>query len=271
MAQELRLQAESFKLRLDQALAAAQKVEAYTETQPEIGHRVWAHPKTREEDAKSLQARLNDANSSLTKSLTQEHQDKVIALLGQNDQEIRMLTAELTNTQSKIEIPSKARNKAVKEITNKTEKTTNFKKTPGVVTGLKSGSRLSGSQKEPIAPTARKGSRGVPDSYASQSEINHGAKGNEQGNQALTKDPDALLVEATLVEPKENERLIRELRRKLAKQTRVLDYKLKEMKTKMTQVEMTTSLKEALEEKYQIKSLRWSIELVKLKNEHRIL
>lgn len=271
MAQELRLQAESFKLRLDQALAAAQKVEAYTETQPEIGHRVWARPKTREEEVKSLQACLNDANSSLTKSLTQEHQDKVIALLGQNDQEIRRLTAELTNTQSKIEIPSKARNKAVKEITNKTEKTTNFKKTPGVVTGLKSGCRLSGCQKEPIAPTARKGSRGVPDSYASQSEINHGAKGSEQGNQALTKDPDALLVEATLVEPKENERLIRELRRKLAKQTRVSDYKLKELKTKMTQVEMTTSLKEALEEKYQIKSLRWSIELVKLKNEHRIL
>lgn len=38
----------------------------------------------------------------------------------------------------------------------------------------------------------------------------------------------------------------------------------------MTQVKMTTSLKEALEEKYQIKSLRWSIELVELKNEHRI-
>lgn len=71
-------------------------------------------------------------------------------------------------------------------------------------------------------------------------------------NKALNMNPDALLVEATLVKPRENERLVRELRRKLAKQARVSDYKLKELKMKMTQVEMTTSLKEALEEKCQI-------------------
>lgn len=72
------------------------------------------------------------------------------------------------------------------------------------------------------------------------------------GNKALTKNPDALRVEATLVKPRENERLVRELRRKLAKQARASDYKLKELKTKMIQVEMTTSLKEASEGKYQI-------------------
>lgn len=68
--------------------------------------------------------------------------------------------------------------------------------------------------------------------------MNKGPKEAEGENQALTQNPkstnassvDARSLEATLPKSRENSRLVRELRRKLAKQARDSGSKLKELK-----------------------------------------
>lgn len=274
MAKKLQQHVESFKRHLDEALAAAQKAEAYAETQVELGHRVWDSLKSKTEEVEFLQDRLDAANESLTKGLAQEHQNKANALL---HQEVKRLTAELTNAQPNIEDARKARNDAVEEIADKAEEIKKLKERLDVVTAFNRDLEAAGVKKDQKLEQQGNVPRGSHNPPEFSQKLNQVPKEADGESQAITQNPkstntsnlDDRLFEKTLAKSGENERLVRELRRKLAKQVRDSDSKLKELKTKMT-----SSLKEAMEEKdkmvQKLAMEQNSEELMKLKNEHRV-
>lgn len=279
MAQKLQQQVESFKPHFDKALAAAQKAENHANDQAQLGHRVWAEFKTKQEELDILQGRLNDINTSLTKGLAQEQEDAAITILNQKDHEIDRLTAELTQSHSKVVVANKARDDAVKLVADKAAETKKLEENLDEVRGHNRDLEATGAEKDQkLQKTVQQlekvleTNRTAP--HASQ-QVTKGPSGESQAPNRKSKstnasNEDARLLEATLAKCREQERLVRDLRRKLAKLARDSDSQLKNVKTKMS-----SSLTEAMEEKervvQQLATSQDSEELTKLKTEHRIL
>lgn len=146
-----------------------------------------------------------------------------------------------------------------------------------VVMGVNRGLRSAGVEKDQKIHQLEKILEGVRNLPEANQEVTKGTNESDGGSQSLTPEPnltnasnvDIHLLDALIAKSRHNERLVRELGRKLANQEKESDIKLRELKTKMT-----ASLKEVLKEKKEaVRKLtikQNQEELVQLKNEHRI-
>lgn len=279
MAQKLQQQVESFKPHFDEALAAAQKAEKHADNQAQLGHRVWAELKTKREEVDVLQGRLNGVNASLTKGLAQEQEDAAMMVLNQKDHEIDMLTAELTRSHSKVQDANKARDNAVKQVVDKAAEVKKLEENLDEVRRHNGDLEATGAEKDQkLQKTIQQLDKVLETNQTAAQANQQASKGSNGESQAPTwkskstsaSNEDARLLEATLAKCREQERLVRDLRRKLAKLARDSDSQLKAVKTKMS-----SHLTEAMEEKgravQQLATSQDSEQLTKLKTEHRIL
>lgn len=279
MAQKLQQQVESFKPHFDKALAAAQKAEEHADNQAQLGHRVWVELNTKQEEINILQGRLDNVSASLTKGLAQEQEDAVITVLNQKNHEIDRLTAELTRSRSKVEDANKARDDAVKEVADKAEEVKKLEETLDKVRGHNRDLETAGIEKDQkLQKTVQQLEKVLETNQTAPQASQQVTKGPNGESQVWTRksrstnasNEDARLLEATLAKCREQERLVRDLRRKLAKLARDSDSQLKNVKTKMS-----SRLTEAMEEKeravQQLATSQDSEQRTKLKTEHRIL
>ncbi len=279
MAQKLQQQVESFKPHFDEALEAVQKAEKHADDQAQLGHRVWADLETKQREANILQSRLNDVNASLAKGLAQEQEDAVITVVNQKDREIDRLTAELAQSRSKVEDANKARDHAVNQLADKADEVKKLEEKLDEIRGLNRDLNTAGAEKDQkLQKTIQQLEKVLEKNRTAPQASQQVTKGPNGESQAPTRksksanasNEDARLLEATLAKCREQERLVRDLRRKLAKLARDSDSQLKDVKTKMS-----SRLKEAMEEKekavQQLATSQDSGQLTKLKTEHRIL
>lgn len=280
MVQILQQQRESFKPQFDEAMAAVQKAEEHANDQAQLGHRVWADLETKQKEVNILQSRLNDVNASLAKGLAQEQEDAVIAVVKQKDREIDRLTAELAQSRSKVEDANKARDDAVKQFADKADEVNKLEEKLGEVRGLNRDLIATGAGKDQKLQktiqqleklletnrTAPQASQPVTKGPGPNGESQAPTRKSKSTN---ASNEDARLLESTLAKCREQERLVRDLRRKLAKLARDSDSQLKDVNTKMS-----LRLKEAMEETekvvQQLATSQDSVELTQLKKEHRI-
>lgn len=278
MAQQLHEQNESNKPHFEEVFAALQKAEKHANDQTQLGHRVWADLETKQKEVNILQSRLNDVNASLANGLAQEQENAVIMVVNQKDREIDRLAAELAQSRSKVEEASKARDDAGKQLADKADEVKQLEEKLDEVRGLNRDLNTAGAEKDrKLQKTIQQlekvleTNRSAP--QASQ-QVTKGPNGESQAPTRKSKstkasDENARLLESTLAKCREQERLVRDLRRKLAKLTRDSDSQLKDVKTKMS-----LRLKEAMEEKervvQQLATSEDSGQLTKLKKEHRI-
>lgn len=278
MAQKLQQQVESFKPHFDKALAAAQKAEEHADNQAQLGHRVWVELNTKQEEINILQGRLDNVSASLTKGLAQEQEDAVITVLNQKNHEIDRLTAELTRSRSKVEDANKARDDAVKEVADKAEEVKKLEETLDEVRGHNRDLETAGIEKDQkLQKTVQQLEKVLKTNQTAPQASQQVTKGPNGESQVRTRksrstnasNEDARLFEATLAKCREQERLVRDLRRKLAKLARDSDSQLKNVKTKMS-----LRLTEAMEKERAVQQLATSQDSeqrTKLKTEHRIL
>lgn len=278
MAQKLQQQAESFNPHFDMALKAAQKAEKHADDQAQLGHHVWANLETKQEEVNILQSRLNDANACLAKGLAQEQEAAAITVFNQKDREIDRLTAELAQSISRVEDVNKARNDAVKQLADKADE---VKKLEGRLDEVRRFNRdlnTAGAEKDQkLQKTIQQLEKVLETNKTAPQASQQVTKGPKGESQAPTRkfkstnasNEDVRLLEATLAKCREQERLVRDLRRKLAKLARESDSQLKDVKAKMS-----LHLKEAMEEKenvvQRLAASQDSEQLTKLKTEHRI-
>lgn len=279
MAQKLQQLVESFKPHFDEALAAVQKAEKHADDQAQLGHRVWADLETKQQEVNILQGRLNDVNASLAKGLAQEQEDAVITVVNQKDREIDRLTAELAQSRSRVEDANKARDDAVKQLADKADEVKKLEEKLDEVRELNRDLNAAGAEKDQkLQRTIQQLEKVLETNRTAPQASQQVTKGPNGECQAPTRkskstnasNEDARLLEATLAKCREQERLVRDLRRKLAKLARDSDSQLKDVKTKMS-----SRLAEAMEEKekavQQLATSQDSGQLTKLKTEHRIL
>lgn len=278
MAQKLQQQVESFKPHFDKALAAAQKAEEHADNQAQLCHRVWVELNTKQEEINILQGRLDNVSASLTKGLAQEQEDAVITVLNQKNHEIDRLTAELTRSRSKVEDANKARDDAVKEVADKAEEVKKLEETLDEVRGHNRDLETAGIEKDQkLQKTVQQLEKVLETNQTAPQASQQVTKGPNGESQVRTRksrstnasNEDARLFEATLAKCREQERLVRDLRRKLAKLARDSDSQLKNVKTKMS-----LRLTEAMEKERAVQQLATSQDSeqhTKLKTEHRIL
>lgn len=275
MAQKLQQHVESFKLHFDKVV---QEAKNHAEDQAQLGHRVWAELQTKQNEVHILQGRLDNITASLTKGLAQEQEDVVARVFNQKDQEIDRLTAELTGSRSKVEDANKARDDAFKQVADKAEE---VKKLEGNLDEVRGHNR-------DLEKTGVEMDQKLQKTLKQLDKVLETNQTAPQASQQVTKEPDgesqaptrkskstnasnedARLLEATLAKCREQERLVRDLRRKLAKLARESDSQLKDVKTKMI-----SRLTEAMEEReravQQLATSQDSEQLTKLKTEHRI-
>lgn len=160
---------------------------------------------------------------------------------------------------------------------NHAEEIKNPDKSLEVVMGVNRGLRSAGVEKDQKIHQLEKILEGVRNLPEANQEVTKRTNESDGGSQGLTPEPnltnasnvDTHLLDALIAKSRHNERLVRELGRKLANQEKESDIKLRELKTKMT-----ASLKEVLKEKKEAVrklTIKQNLEeLVQLKNEHRI-
>lgn len=280
MAQQLQQQFDSFKPQIDEATAAVQKAEKHANDQAQLGHRVWADLETKQQEVNILQSRLNDVNASLTKGLAQEQEDAMITVVNQKDREIDRLTAELAQSRFKVEDANKARDEAVKQLADNADEIKKLAEELGEVRGLNGDLIATGAEKDQkLQETIQQLEKVLETNRTAPQASQQVIKGPNGESQAPTRkskstnasNEDARLLESTLAKCREQERLIRDLRRKLAKQERDSGSQIKDVKTKMG-----LRLKEAMEEREKVAqqlalaTSQDSGQLTKLKKEHRI-
>lgn len=282
MTQKLQQQVDSFKPHFDEALAAVQRAEAHADYQAQLGHRVWADLEIKQKEVNILQSRLNEVDASLAKGLAQEQEEAVITVVCQKDREIDRLTAELAQFRSKVEDANKARDDAVKQLVDKADEVKTLEEKLDEVRGLNRDLNIAGAEKDQKLQKTTEQLEKVLETnrtapQASQ-QLTKGPNGESQvptwkSKSTNASNEDARLLEATLAKCREKERLVRDLRRKLAKVARDSDSQLKDVKTKMNL--RLQEVKEAMEEMekafQQLASSQDSRELTKLMTEHRIL
>lgn len=282
MTQKLQQQVESFKPHFDEALAAVQRAEAHANDQAQLGHRVWADLEIKQKEVDILQSRLNEVNASSAKDLAQEQEEAVITVVNQKDREIDRLTAELTQSRSKVEDANKARDDAVKQLVDKADEVKKLEEQLDEVRGLNRDLNIADAEKDQKLQKTTQQLKKVLETNRStpqaSQQVTKGPNGESQGPTRKSKstnvsNEDARLLEATLAKCREQERLVRGLRRKLAKVARESDSQLKGVKTKMSL--RLKEVMEAMEEKekvvQQLASSQDSEQLTKLNTEHRIL
>ena len=275
MTQKLQQHVESFKPHFDKAV---QEAKNHADDQAQLGHRVWAELQTKKNEVHILQGRLDNINASLTKG-AQEQEDVVARVLTQKDHEIDRLTAELTRSRSKVEDANKARDDAVKQVADKAEEVKKLEGNLDEVRGHNRYLETTGVEMDQkLQKTIKQLDKVLQTNQTAPQASQQVTKEPNGESQAPTRKPksknasneDARLLEATLAKCREQERLVRDLRRKLAKLARDSDSQLKDMKTKMS-----SRLMEAMEEKeraaQQLATSQDSEQLTKLKTEHRIL
>lgn len=275
MTQKLQHHVESLKRHFDKA---AQEAKNHADDQAQLGHRVWADLQTKQNEVHILQGRLDNINASLIEG-AQEQEGVAARALTQKDHEIDRLKAELTRSRSIVEDANKARDDAIKQVADKAEE---VKKLEGSLDEVRGHNR-------DLETTGVEMDQKLQKTIKQLNEVLQTNQTSPQASQQVTKEPngesqaptrksqsknasneDARLLEATLAKCREQERLVRDLRRKLAKLARDSNSQLKDMKTKMS-----SRLMEAMEEKeraaQQLATLHDSKDLTKLKTEHRIL
>lgn len=275
MTQKLQQHVENFKPHFDKAV---QEAKNHADDQAQLGHRVWAELQTKQNEVHILQGRLDNINASLTKG-AQEQEDVVARALTEKDHEIDRLTAELTRSLSKVEDANKARDDAVKQVADKVEEVKKLEGNLDEVRGHNRDLETTGVEMDQkLQKTIKQLDKVLQTNQTAPQASQQVTKEPNGESQAPTRKPksknasneDARLLEATLAKCREQERLVRDLRRKLAKLARDSDSQLKDVKTKMS-----SCLMEAMEEKeravQQLATSQDSEQLTKLKTEHRIL
>lgn len=275
MTQKLQQHVENFKPHFDKAV---QEAKNHADDQAQLGHRVWAELQTKQNEVHILQGRLDNINASLTKG-AQEQEDVVARVLTEKDHEIDRLTAELTRSLSKVEDANKARDDAVKQVADKVEEVKKLEGNLDEVRGHNRDLETTGVEMDQkLQKTIKQLDKVLQTNQTAPQASQQVTKEPNGESQAPTRKPksknasneDARLLEATLAKCREQERLVRDLRRKLAKLARDSDSQLKDVKTKMS-----SCLMEAMEEKeravQQLATSQDSEQLTKLKTEHRIL
>lgn len=279
MAQRLQQQVESFKPHFDEALAAVQNAEKHADDQAQIGHRVWADLETKQNEVNILQSRLNDVNASLAKGLAQEQEDAVITVVNQKDREIDRLTAELAQSHSKVEDANKARDDAVNQLADKADEVKKLEENLDEVRGLNRDLNTAGAEKDQkLQKTIQQLEKVLETNRTAPQASRQETKGPNGESQAPTRKSkstnasreDARLLEATLAKCREQERLFRDLKRKLTKLARDSDSQLKDVNTKMSEC-LKDAMKETEKAVQQLATSQDSGQLTKLKTEHRIL
>lgn len=275
MTQKLQQHVENFKSHFDKAV---QEAKNHADDQAQLGHRVWAELQTKQNEVHILQGRLDNINASLTKGV-QEQEDVGARVLTQKDHEIDKLTAELTRSRSKVEDANKARDDAAKQVADKVEEVKKLEENLDEVRGHNRDLETTGVEMDQkLQKTIKQLDKVLQTNQTAPQASQQVTKEPNGESQAPTRKPksknasngDARLLEATLAKCREQERLVRDLRRKLAKLARDSDSQLKDLKTKMN-----SCLMEAMEEKeravQQLATSQDSEQLTKLKTEHRIL
>lgn len=275
MTQKLQQHVENFKSHFDKAV---QEAKNHADDQAQLGHRVWAELQTKQNEVNILQGRLDNINASLTKG-AQEQEDVGARVLTQKDHEIDKLTAELIRSRSKVEDANKARDDAVKQVADKVEEVKKLEGNLDEVRGHNRDLETTGVEMDQkLQKTIKQLDKVLQTNQTAPQSSQQVTKEPNGESQAPTRKPksknasneDARLLEATLAKCREQERLVRDLRRKLAKLARDSDSQLKDVKTKMS-----SCLMEAVEEKeravQQLATSQDSEQLTKLKTEHRIL
>lgn len=275
MTQKLQQHVENFKSHFDKAV---QEAKNHADDQAQLGHRVWAELQTKQNEVHILQGRLDNINASLTKGV-QEQEEVGARVLTQKDHEIDKLTAELTRSRSKVEDANKARDDAAKQVADKVEEVKKLERNLDEVRGHNRDLETTGVEMDQkLQKTIKQLDKVLQTNQTAPQASQQVTKEPNGESQAPTRKPksknasngDARLLEATLAKCREQERLVRDLRRKLAKLARDSDSQLKDLKTKMN-----SCLMEAMEEKeravQQLATSQDSEQLTKLKTEHRIL
>lgn len=274
MTQKLQQHVESFMPHFDKAV---QEAKNHADEQAQLGHRVWAELQSKMNEVHILQGRLDNINASLTKG-AQEQEGVVARALTQKDHEIDRLTAELTRSRSEVEDANKARDDAVKQVADKAEEVKKLEGNLNEVRGHNRDLETAGVEMDQKLQKTMKQLDKVQTNQTAPQASQQVTKEPNGESQAPTRklksknasNEDARLLEATLAKCREQERLVRDLRRKLAKLARDSDSQLKDVKTKMS-----SYLMEAMEEKeravQQLATSQDSEQLTKLKTEHRIL
>lgn len=282
MTQKLRQQFESFKPHFDEALAVVHRAETHADEQAQLGHRVWAELEIKKKEVHILQSRLNDVNASLAKSLAQVPEEAVVTVVNQKDREIDRLTAELAQSRSKVEDANKTRDDAVKQLMDKADEVKKLEEQLDEVRGLNRGLNIAGAEKDQkLQKTTQQLEEVLETNRTAPQASQQVTEGPNRESQAPTRkskstnasNEDARLLEATLAKCRDQERLVRDLRRKLAKVARDSDSQLKDVTKKMS-LRLKEAM-EAMEEKekavQQLASSQDSDQLTKLKAEYRIL
>lgn len=263
-----------FQQQTDKAHEAAQDANAHAETQIERCNRIWTDLQTKQEEVNFLQARLNEANTSLAEGLAMDEQDNATAILKQKDLEIEKLVAESTRAKSELDISNKARHDAVEEAANHVKEIKDLEERLGVVRGVNKDLYSAGAEmtkKIYQLETAIEEAQSL-----SQASQNLAKESNEPDgeSQALPRDPNATnksnvdeqALKGTMPTPSQNEDLVDALKRKVAKLTNDSDAELKKLK-----LEMAAGLKKAMEGKekvvYKLKMVEDSEELMNGENQ----